>query len=293
MALKSMTGFGEATVVRKGIELTVSLSSVNRKQLDTNVRMPSALLALDYRVQELVKEQLSRGRVNGTVTMDRASVSGKQTVSVDMELAKAYVSELRKAGEELGLTDGLRTEVLLRVPGLVSVEQKMGTEEVLPVLESAVKEALKRLLEMRVREGKELAEDFRARLGTLEDWMTQIKAQSGNVTKAYREKLIARLEKAGLEDLAEDERIVKEVAVFADRCDITEELTRLKSHIAQFRKFLRAAEPVGRSLDFLSQELFREINTIGSKANDVEITRCVVAFKTELERIREQVQNVE
>ncbi|MFC1467766.1 YicC/YloC family endoribonuclease, partial [Verrucomicrobiota bacterium] len=217
MALKSMTGFGEATVARKGIELTVSLSSVNRKQLDVNVRMPSPLLALEYRVQELVKEQLSRGRVNGTLSMDRSSAQGKQSVSVDMDLAQAYVGELRKAGEKLGLADGLRTDVLLRVPGLVSVEQEMGTEDVLPVLESAVKSALKKLLAMRVQEGKELTDDLRARLVTLEEWIKQIKAQSGKVTAAYREKLITRLEQAGLENLAEDDRIVKEVALFADR----------------------------------------------------------------------------
>ena len=215
MALKSMTGFGEATVARKGIELTVSLSSVNRKQMDVNVRMPSAMTALEYRVQEMVKEQLSRGRVNGTITMDRAANTGGQSVAVDMDLAKAYVSELRKAGKELGLTDGLRTDVLLRVPGLISIEQKTGTEDVLPVLEAAVKAALKKLMTMRVQEGRELTVDLRDRLKTLEVWMKEITGFSETITVAYREKLIARLEKAGLENLAEDERVVKEIALFA------------------------------------------------------------------------------
>lgn len=293
MALKSMTGFGEATVAREGIELTVSLSSVNRKQMDVSVRMPSALTALEYRVQEMVKAQLSRGRVTGTITMDRTATTGGQCVSIDMALAEAYVSELRKAGEKLGLSDALSTDVLLRVPGLVSVEQKTETEDAVPVLESAVESALEKLMAMRMKEGRELSIDLSERLVTLEGWMGEIEGFSETITAKYREKLLARLEAAGLEELAEDDRIVKEVALFADRCDITEEQTRLKSHIVQFREFLVSDEPVGRSLDFLSQELFREINTIGSKANDVEITRRVVAFKTELERIREQVQNVE
>jgi uncharacterized protein (TIGR00255 family) len=293
MALKSMTGFGEATVARNGVELTVSLSSVNRKQMDISVRMPSAMQSLEYRVQEMVKAQLSRGRINGTITMERSATTGTQSVSIDMGLAQAYVGELRKAGEALGLVDKLSSDVLLRVPGLISIEQKASTEDVLPVLEEAVNAALEKLLAMRVQEGNELAADFNERLKTLEGWMGEIETQSETIPAAYRAKLIDRLEKAGLENLAEDERVVKEIALFADRCDITEELTRLKSHIVQFRQFLEAPEAVGRSLDFLSQEFFREINTIGSKANDVEITRRVVAFKTELERIREQVQNVE
>ena len=225
--------------------------------------------------------------------MNRVACEGASSVSIDMDLAKAYVDQLRKAGEELSLNDNLKNDVLLRISGLMSVDQKNSTEEILPVLDEAVNTALDKLIEMRIKEGIELKADFESRLKILESGMKKIEALSQNVTANYREKLIARLEQADLTNLSEDERVIKEIALFADRCDITEELTRLKSHIAQFRAFLKEDEPVGRSLDFLSQELFREINTTGSKANDVEITRCVVAFKTELERIREQVQNVE
>ncbi len=293
MALMSMTGFGEASASGNGVEITVSLSSVNRKQLDTNVRMPSAILSLDYRVQELIKTKLSRGRINGTISMSRVACENASSVSIDMDLARSYVAEIRKAGEELNLPDSLKNDLLLRVPGLISIDQKNSTEEILPILDEAVNAALDKLMDMRAKEGVELKADFENRLSTLENYMEKISALSTNVTATYRQKLITRLEQADLTDLAEDERIIKEVAIFADRCDITEELTRLKSHIAQFRAFLQDEEPIGRSLDFLSQELFREINTTGSKANDIEITRCVVAFKTELERIREQVQNVE
>jgi uncharacterized protein (TIGR00255 family) len=146
---------------------------------------------------------------------------------------------------------------------------------------------------MRSTEGKALEKDLRERLTLLDGLVKSITALAPSVVTAYREKLFQRMEEAGLEDLASDERMVKEVALFADRCDISEEITRLKSHLAQTRKLIRSTEPVGRTLDFLCQELFREINTTGSKANEVEITRHVVTFKTELERIREQVQNIE
>ena len=142
-------------------------------------------------------------------------------------------------------------------------------------------------------EGRELAADFRARLKTLESILSEIRGRAPQVVSNHRNKLFQGLEKAGLTDLAKDERVLKEVALFGERADISEEITRLKSHMQQFRTLLRSPEPTGRSLDFLAQELFREINTIGSKANDLEITKQVVAFKTELERIREQVQNVE
>lgn len=153
--------------------------------------------------------------------------------------------------------------------------------------------ALRGLSKMRTAEGKALEKDLRDRLDLLEDAVKSVGRLSSTVVSAYREKLFLRLKEAGLDNLASDERIVKEIALFADRCDISEELVRLKSHLKQARQLLRSTEPAGRTLDFLCQELFREINTVGSKANEVEITRHVVAFKTELERIREQVQNIE
>jgi len=160
-------------------------------------------------------------------------------------------------------------------------------------LEKALGTALKKLVAMRVREGRELAEDLRARLNMLEGMLQEIKKRAPQVLSKHRKKMFQGLESAGLNDLEKDERILREIALFGEKSDITEEVTRLTSHIKQFRSRLRAGEPVGRELDFLVQEFLREINTIGSKANNLEITQQVVAFKTELERIREQVQNVE
>jgi len=293
MALKSMTGFGEGTASAGGIRVTVEISSVNRKQLDVNISLPRNLIALDARVQSLVRREFSRGRISGVARVEAAN-GAAGTVKIDGVLAAQYVDGIRSVAKKLKLTDDLGAEALSCFPGVISVEQEnLDADHVSAVLDDAMDNALRGLAKMRLIEGKALAADLRERLTLLDELMKDIRTLSAHVVKNQREKLFQRLEEAGLNDLAADERMVKEVALFADRCDISEELTRLKSHLAQARKLLRSSEPVGRTLDFLCQELFREINTIGSKANEVEITRQAVAFKTELERIREQVQNIE
>ncbi len=293
MAIKSMTGFGEGSASIGGIRVTVEISSVNRKQLDVNISLPRNLITLDAQVQGLVRKEFSRGRISGMVRVEAADGSAG-AVKIDAQLATQYVEGLRKIAKKLKLPDDLGAETLARLPGLVSIEQEnLDADHVTAVLGQAMAKALRGLAKMRLAEGKALEKDLRNRLSLLEERMKGIKELSAHVVKSYREKLFQRLEDAGLEDLAADERMVKEIALFADRCDISEELTRLKSHLGQARKLLRSAEPVGRTFDFLCQELFREINTVGSKANEMEITRQVVGFKTELERIREQVQNVE
>lgn len=293
MALKSMTGFGEGAATASGIQVTVELSSVNRKQLDINVNLPRNLVTLDAQVQSLIRAEFSRGRVSGIIRVNAADHAAG-SVTIDDKLAAQYVEGIRKTAKKLKLSDDLGAECIARLPGVVGIEQEaLDADHVSAVLDQAMTKALRGLSRMRTSEGKALEQDLRSRIGLLEEGVKAISKLAPTVVSSYREKLFQRLEEAGLEDLATDERVVKEVAIFADRCDISEELTRLKSHLAQTRKLFRSKEPVGRTLDFLCQELFREINTVGSKANEVEITRSVVAFKTELERIREQVQNIE
>ncbi|MBN2162926.1 MAG: YicC family protein [Pontiellaceae bacterium] len=293
MALKSMTGFGEGAASVSGIRVSVELSSVNRKQLDINVSLPRNLITLDALVQKLIRDEFSRGRVSGIVRVDAAD-GFAGTVTIDEKLAKKYIEGLRKTAERLKLKDDLSAETIARLPGIVTVDQaNLDADHVSAVLNKAMNAALKGLSRMRCAEGKALGADLRDRLGLLEQMVTAISRLAPTVATSYRERLIQRMEESGLDALAEDDRILREIALFADRCDISEELVRLKSHLQQFRELLRSADPVGRTLDFLCQELFREINTIGSKANEVEITRQVVEFKTELERIREQVQNIE
>jgi len=294
MSLKSMTGHGRGSASANGIKVEVELSTVNRKQLDISVSVPRSLTALVPRMDEVVHSAISRGRVTGEVAVQLSSSARSRGVFVDEELARTYVKSLRKTASRLGLENDFRGSMLLNLPDVVRYEQAdREVEKVWPILEIALNQALGRLVRMRAREGRELRKDIEKRLRKLEEHGTRIRKESPKVMTRYRKKLMARLRAAEIELDLGDERLLKELALFADRSDITEEVTRFDSHIKQARKLMSASEPVGRTLDFLAQEMFREANTMGSKANDSSILREVVAVKAELERIREQVQNIE
>jgi len=292
MSLRSMTGFGAGSASTKMWKVSVEMSSVNRKQLDVNLSLPRNLMVLDALVQRVVRSFFSRGRISGMIRVE--STQDVYSVVLNESLAREYVERIRLVAKRLDLPDTLSAESLLYVKGLLDLkETDLDVEEVGEVVEKALCMALKNLEKMRVAEGRMLLKDLRERVRLLEGYIKEIQVASKDMPRRYREKLLVRIAEAELGALGDDERILKEVALFADRCDISEEMVRLKSHLAQVCKLFRASEPVGRTLDFLCQELFREINTIGSKANDVLITKQVVLFKTELERIREQVQNIE
>jgi uncharacterized protein (TIGR00255 family) len=287
-----MTGFGAGSAATKSWKVAVEMSSVNRKQLDVNLALPRNLMMLDALVQGLVRKAFSRGRISGIIRVEAGE--NTHSVALDESLAREYIETVRAVAKKLDLPDNLGAESLLKVKGLLGVQQAdWDVKEVSEVVGEALNIALAQLGKMRLVEGKALEVDLLERVVLLEGYMKEIQTLSKNMPAQYREKLLARIAEANLGELANDDRILKEIALFADRCDISEELVRLKSHLAQTRELLRASEPVGRTLDFLCQELFREINTIGSKANEVAITKQVVLFKTELERIREQVQNIE
>ncbi|NCC49614.1 MAG: YicC family protein [Spartobacteria bacterium] len=294
MGIRSMTGYGQAAVSAEGVRAEIELSAVNRKQLDVRVSLPRDLVHLEPQIQEALQQLVSRGRVSVDVRMTYYGEQGRATVSVDQELAGAYVQGLRAAAKKLGLRDDLDASMLLKFPDVVRVEpRRMNHDKVWSVVSTALDKALKRLCRMRATEGKALQKDLEGRIKILESYMRSIRKQAPLVAAQYREQLLGRLADAGVEALVNDERLLKEVAIFADRADITEELTRLDSHMKQAKAVLKASKPGGRTLDFLAQEMFREINTIGSKGNDITILNNVVLFKTDLERFREQVQNVE
>ncbi len=292
MALKSMTGFGSASARAEGARVTLELNSVNRKQLDIILRLPPPLAMLEAHAQKLIQGGISRGRISGTVHLD--PVNGESAPQINQKCAAEYIDRLRRAAKKLNLKDDLSASMLLQIPGLLrmqTAEQK--PEALFQALEKALLAALKKLNTMRTREGRALETDLLARIQKLETVLASIKTRAPQVVSNRRKKLHQTLKTANLKNVASDERLIKEIALFAERSDISEEVTRLASHLQQFRKIMRGGEPAGRALDFLAQELFRETNTIGSKANDLKITQQVVRFKTELERIREQVQNVE
>ena len=293
--MRSMTGFGRGEGHNEEMGVTVELSSVNRKQADIAVNLPRFLASLEAKVRKAILARGSRGRVSVSVKVERSpqnEASGQ--LSVAHALASAYLKELSlvaaQVGKELQITGG----DLLRAPGVFELAQSEITpDSAWPTIESALSEALQGLITMRDQEGGHLCQDLTNRLDLIEKLVRTIQEMAPSVVAHYRSTLHQRLEQADLPLELDDERLLREIGLFAERSDISEELTRLSSHIEKFREYLSSATSVGRSLDFLSQELFREFNTIGAKANNAEIAQLVVDGKTEVEKIREQVQNVE
>ena len=291
----SMTGRGTGAAAGRLARVEAELSSVNRKQLDVDVGLPRFLSSFESRVQELVQGRLSRGRVSGEIRVTWAEAAQAAGARVDLGLARATVTALRAAAKKLDLPDDLKASALLSLPGLVALEHgERDLETLWPSVRKALDVALAKLQAMRKKEGAALGRDLQGRLATLRTLVGEIAARAPGVAETYRANLLKRIAAAlpGT-DLAGDERLLKEVALFADKADVAEELVRLDSHFRQADGLLKTGGVVGRTLDFLVQEMGREINTIGSKANDAEIARRVVACKAELERFREQVQNIE
>ena len=294
MSLRSMTGYGRGAASQDGLHVEVEISSVNRKQLDVLVNLPSALRLLESRVQDELAKELARGRVVVEVAVRGSDSVRRKAIRVNEELADAYLKELRPAAKRLKLKDDLSAHLLLTLPGVLHHESiEEDVHRIWPILHRALKQAIFELLKMRSREGAALAKDLGVRLGRMKKELQAILKRAPQVAGRYRESLLARLKTAGLDLAGDDERLLRELVLFAEKSDITEETTRLDSHIKQAVDLLQSKDPSGKPLDFLAQEMYREINTIGSKANDAHIARHVVNFKTELERLREQAQNVE
>jgi uncharacterized protein (TIGR00255 family) len=293
--MKSMTGYGRGECSSDGFKVTVELSSVNRKQAEISVNLPRELEALEAPIRDLINRSVSRGRLTVRVSLHTSPGRSAARMHINLDLAKAYAKELERLARHLRLAGPVTLEQLLRAPGVFQTDEELAeAEELWPAVEKALQQALAALLKMRAREGANLAKDLTARIRTMRQCAERVQRQAPVATERYRQHLIERIKSAGLATpVAEDERLLKEVVFFADRSDISEELTRLQSHFEQFDDCARAGEPVGRTLDFLAQEMNREINTIGSKANDAVISREVVTLKAELERFREQAQNVE
>ncbi len=288
-----MTGYGRGECAQAGFKITVEVSSVNRKQSEIAVNLPRELEVLEAQVRDAVNERVARGRVTVRLSVHAASASGK--LKIDTALAKAHTKELKKLAKTLNIPDAISLDLLLRIPGVLQASEEIAeSDQIWPSVSKALNRALDTLVSMRTREGAHLAKDLQQRIGLMRDAVARVQKQAPQVAERYRQQLFERIKTAGIEVPGlEDERLLKEVFYFADRIDITEELTRLQSHFKQFDDCIKKDEPVGRTLDFLAQEMNREINTLGAKANDSIISREVVTLKSELERFREQVQNVE
>jgi len=293
--MKSMTGYGCGEASQNGWKITVELSSVNRKQSEITVNLPRELEVLEAQIRDEINRRIARGRVTVRVALHASDEVSANRIKVNTTLATAYARQLRALARQLKLPDDVTLDHLVRAPGVLDSDEEMAdAEEFWPAVDKALKTALGLMVTMREREGTHLAKDLAKRIEIMRKSAARVQKQSPLVQKRYLEQLLERVQKAGLlAGVVEEERLLKEAVLFADRSDITEELTRLQSHFSQFDDYAKSVEPVGRTLDFLAQEMNREINTIGSKANDSLISREVVVLKTELEKFREQTMNVE
>ena len=298
--LKSMTGFGRGQYEDENFSVTVEMKTVNHRYNEVAIRLPRFLNPLEDKIRKTILKTVNRGRIDVFINADYTS-SENCTLKVDKNLAAAYHRALQEVGsaiglEELTLNSAQEVMYLSRCQDVINVKEGFfDVETVWPKVEQAVTEALKNLVAMRETEGGNIYGDFIYRADLIAEKLTQIEARSPMVVEEYQAKLTERLNNllADHNITVEPERLLQEVAIFADRASITEEIVRLKSHIKQFKNIINSDQPVGRKLDFLIQEFNREANTIASKANDYTLAQIVVEIKAEIEKIREQIQNIE
>lgn len=292
--IKSMTGYGRGDSIKDSYRIKVEIKAVNHRYNEISVRMPRHISYLEESLKKLVKEKVSRGKVDVYINLEYIKESAIE-VKVDIPLAKSYKKELENLIEVLNLEDTVKLNNLLNISEIVKTERKELDEDLIwDCINEAMTIALENMVLMREKEGVELKTDMISKLENIETSIFNIVERSPSVVIEYKEKLKERIQDLLDNNISLDEdKISSEVAFFADKSSIDEEIVRLKSHIKQFYNILGESDPIGRKLDFLIQELNREINTIGSKANDVIISKYVVELKSELEKVREQIQNIE
>lgn len=291
--LLSMTGYGSAKGSVEGQEITVELKSVNNRYLDCSVRLPRNFLFAEDTVKQAVFAGVSRGKVDVFVSAQASQDSGT-VVSVNEELARGYRDAVARIAETLGLESGLNAFSLARFPDVLTVERReLDKDKAAAALSEITAKAVEEFNAMREREGERLRRDMLGKLETIEGLVSVVEERSPQTVKEYRERLEARLRDILADRSLDEQRVITEAAIFADRTAVDEETVRLRSHIAQFRTMLEEGSPIGRKMDFLVQEFNRESNTIGSKCSDASLAKVVVDLKSEIEKIREQLQNVE
>lgn len=291
--IKSMTGYGGAKGTAQGLALSIELKSVNNRFLDTSVRMPRSYLFAEEMVKTAVQNHISRGKVDVFVSVD-SSMADDVVVKVNHGLLKGYLNALQEVSETYGLTNDAAALSLCRMPDVLTVEkQEADQDAVTAAIAEVMEQALTEYDAMRIREGEKLREDVSGRIDTIEQMVSVVEQASPQTVSDYRARLEQKLREVLESTNIEESRILTEAAIFADKVAVDEETVRLRSHISQMREMLNGDKPVGRKLDFLVQEMNREANTIGSKCQNAAIAHVVVDIKAEIEKIREQIQNIE
>lgn len=292
--IRSMTGFGRGFYTNSEREYTVEIKAVNHRYTDINVRLPYGLSFLEDKIKKKIQEKIERGKIDISITFVNNSNLGKK-IKINQSLAKAYIEELKKIEEENNITNDITVMKIARLPDVLNITQDDNSDILWEELSNALEEAIANLLEAKEAEGKKLAEDMINRLELINENILNISQYSTGLIDQYVVKLKDRIKEMLQTDIVDEARISQEVVLYADKTSIEEEITRLKSHIVQFKELLQSEsiKKAGKRLDFIIQEMNREVNTIGSKSNCLEITNLVIELKTELEDVREQVQNIE
>ena len=291
--IKSMTGYGRSQQTIGDRDILVEIRSVNHRYYEFSARVPRNMGYLEEKLKSYIKDSISRGKVEVLVTVN--NVNGKdETISVNVNVAQGYIDALRTANSTLMLPDDLTLSQLARLPDVFTVVKTIDDEEeVWQVVKTVTQQAVDNFIHMRTVEGQKMFDDINGRLDSIESMVAIVEEASPKTIEAYRNRLYEKLSEVLESKDIDEARIVTECAILSEKLAVDEETVRLKSHIAQFRELIHSEEPIGRKLDFLVQEMNREVNTTGSKAQDITITRTVVEMKSELEKIREQIQNIE
>ncbi|MBP3284320.1 MAG: YicC family protein [Clostridia bacterium] len=290
--IKSMTGFGRAEYENCGREYVVEIKTINHRYSDVSVRIPRQYSYLEELVRRFMTKAISRGKVEVNIQIN-CFADDKKQILFDENLMKKYLEEANRLEKTLGVKNDLSFCRLLSLPEIVNVSSETTDDEYAEELKCALEQAIEKLNTMRTKEGETLRKDILLKLQEIEEEFKEICKKADDVVPEYRNRLIERLKELEADQLVDETRLAGEVAIFADRSAIDEEIVRFRSHIKQFSDNLELNEPVGKKLDFIVQEMNREINTIGSKANCLEITNSVITIKNEIEKVREQIQNIE
>ena len=290
--IKSMTGYGKSNMSKNLREYQVEIKSVNHRYLDVSIKMPRSLSYLEEEIKKAVSAKLTRGKVDVFITFNNNSLEGRD-IKINTEIARMYIKELRDLAESEGIVADIPVTEISKLPDVLTIQNNQDDETIKNEILEVTNKAIENLVEMRKVEGEKIAQDLLERIQDIEGKVRKISSLSTGLIEDYVVKLNTRIKELLQDQEIDEARLAQEVVIYADKCSIEEEVTRLNSHIYQFRDLLNSNEAVGKKLDFMIQEMNRETNTIGSKANNLEITNEVINMKTQLENIREQVQNIE
>lgn len=287
-----MTGYGKANLSKNEREYQVEIKSVNHRYLDISVKMPRILSYLEEEVKKEIASKVKRGKIDVFITFENNSAEGKE-IKINTEIAKIYIDELKKLAKQEDILANIEVTEISKFPDVLSIQNNQEDETIKSELLETVCQATEKLVQMRATEGSKMAEDLLTRIKAIQEKVKEISSLSTGLIEEYVVKLEGRIKEILKNQEVDEARLAQEVVIYADKCSIEEEVTRLESHISQFEKLLNSEEAIGKKLDFIIQEMNRETNTIGSKANNLEITNGVIDVKTEIENVREQVQNIE